>query len=308
MIQVTNLTKRFDGAAALEAISCTIPEHCIYGLVGSNGAGKSTLLRTVCGIYRPDEGEVLVDGQTVYENPRAKERLMLVPDDLYFLHGATPARMEALYEAAFPRFDRLRFRQLIEMLNLPYKKPIQAFSKGMKRLTATALALAAKPQYLLFDETMDGLDPVMRHVVKSIIAEDVAERGTTAVVVSHSLRELEDLCDQLALVHAGGIVLQQDVSNLRTSLFKVQIAFHYPFDQTLFSELSIAHYSQHGSVANVIVCGSREQTEEILRAKAPLLMEVLPLTLEEVFTYEMQARGYDFNTILEGLSHEKNAV
>ncbi len=308
MINVHNLSKRFDGFEALSCVNCVIPDNCIYGLVGSNGAGKSTLLRTICGIYRPDEGEVLLDGERVYENPRAKEQLILVPDELYFLHGATPERMADLYEAVYPRFERSRFIQLINALQLPYKKPIQAFSKGMKRLTATVLALAARPQYVFFDETMDGLDPIMRHVVKSVIAEDIVDRGTTAVVVSHSLRELEDLCDQLALVHAGGLVLQQDVSHLRTSLFKVQIAFDHPFDQSLFSDVSIAHYAQHGSVANLIICGDREQTEQSLRAKAPILMELLPLTLEEVFTYEMQARGYDFNTILEGLSHEKSVV
>ena len=300
MLQVTDLTKRFDKFTALDNISCTIPDGCIYGLVGSNGAGKSTFLRTVCGIYRADSGDVLFDGQSVFENPQAKQHMVLVPDELFFLSGSNPLRMEKLYRAVYPTFDSERYHQLLEQFRLPPKKALSAYSKGMRRLTATALALAVKPKLLFFDETMDGLDPIMRHVVKSIIADDVASRGTSVVVVSHSLRELEDLCDQLALLHQGGIVLERDVTNLKTSVFKIQIAFAEPFDRTKFEGLDIVHYSQQGQVANFIVGGDREQTETFLRAQAPLLLEVLPLTLEEVFTYELQARNYDFQTMIGG--------
>ena len=300
MLQAQHVTKRFDDFVALSDISCTVPDGCIYGLVGSNGAGKSTFLRTVCGIYKADEGVVTFDNQPVFENPAAKAQMVFVPDDLYMLHGATAARMEALYRAAYATFDRERYQELLSLFRLPEKKPLSAFSKGMRRLTATALALSCRPQLILFDETMDGLDPVMRHIVKSVIADDVAARGTSAVVVSHSLRELEDLCDQLALLHQGGIVLEQDIHDLKTSVFKIQIAFSEPFGKQQFEGLHIAHYQQQGAVANLIVSGDRDEVIATLATMNPLLMEVLPLTLEEVFTYELQARNYDFATLVGG--------
>ena len=300
MLQATDLTKRFGKFTALDSVSLTVPDGCIYGLVGSNGAGKSTFLRTVCGIYRADGGEVTFDGQPIYENPEAKRQFVLVPDDLFFLHGATPERMEKLYRSMYPWFDSARYRELLSQFHLPYKKPVQTFSKGMRRLTATALALAVRPKLILFDETMDGLDPIMRHIVKSIIADDVASRGASAVVVSHSLRELEDLCDQLALLHQGGIVMEQDISDLKTSAFKIQIAFAEDFTRAKFEGLHLVHYQQQGKVATMIVTGDRVETDAVLRAMEPLLLEVLPLSLEEVFTYELQARNYDFATLIGG--------
>lgn len=300
MLQATDLTKRFGKFTALNSISLTVPDGCIYGLVGSNGAGKSTFLRTVGGIYRADSGTVTFDGQPIYDNPEAKRQFVLVPDDLFFLHGATPERMERLYASVYPSFDSGRYRELLGQFRLPAQKPVAQFSKGMRRLTATALALASKPKLVLFDETMDGLDPIMRHIVKSIIADDVTSRGASAVVVSHSLRELEDLCDQLALLHQGGIVLERDIGNLKTSAFKIQIAFAEPFERERFEMLNLVHYQQQGKVATLIVTGDRDETEATLRAMEPLLLEVLPLSLEEVFTYELQARNYDFTTLIGG--------
>ncbi len=300
MLQATHLVKRFDNFTALNDISCTVPDGCIYGLVGSNGAGKSTFLRTVCGIYKASEGFVTFDEQPVYDNPAVKAQMVFVPDDLYFIHGATTARMAALYRAAYPTFDEERYQSLLSLFRLPAGKPINTFSKGMRRLTSTALALACQPKLVLFDETMDGLDPVMRHIVKSVIADDVVSRGASAVVVSHSLRELEDLCDQLALLHEGGIVLEQDINDLKTAVFKVQIAFADEFTKERFEGLDIVHYSQLGRVANLIISGDREEMQARLSALSPLLLEVLPLTLEEVFTYELQARNYDFATLLGG--------
>ena len=300
MLQVHELTKRFGHFTALDSLSLTVPDGCIYGLVGSNGAGKSTFLRTVCGIYRADSGEVTFDGAPVYENPAVKRELVLVPDELFFLQGATVERMEKLYRSVYPHFDSKRYHALLEQFRLPSKKPLQAFSKGMRRLTATALALAVKPKLILFDETMDGLDPIMRHIVKSILADDVATRGTSAVVVSHSLRELEDLCDQLALLHQGGIVLERDIGNLKTSAFKIQIAFGDTFDRSRFEGLHIVHYEQQGKVATLIISGDRAETDATLRAMNPILLEMLPLSLEEVFTYELQSRNYDFATLIGG--------
>lgn len=299
MIQTSGLTKRFDDFTALTDITCTIPDGCIYGMVGSNGAGKSTFLRTVTGVYRPDEGQVTVGGQTVYENPAVKATIAYVPDTLYFLGGSSMNRMAKLYRAVYPCFDTERFTKLTAMFGLNPQKPVSTFSKGMKRQAATVLALSARPQYLFFDETFDGLDPVMRNVVKTLICEDVLDRNATAIITSHSLRELEDTCDQLALLHKGGLVLESDVQDLKTSLFKIQVAFTHEFDRENFADLDIRHFQKRGSVANMIVRGDRDQTVARLQQQAPVLLDVLPLSLEEVFTYEMEALGYTAGDVLE---------
>ena len=295
MIEVKALTKRFGDFTALDNVTCNIPEGCIYGMVGSNGAGKSTLLRLISGVYRPDAGAVFVDGQPVYENKAVKARIAFVPDDLFFLGGADMRRMAQLYAAAYPAFDKARFEALTAAFKLDPKKPLSAFSKGMKRQAAIILSLSSRPIYIFFDETFDGLDPIMRTLVKKLIVEDVLDRHATAIITSHSLRELEDTCDQLALLHKGGLVLESDVQNLKTSLFKIQIAFNHEYDRDLFEGLDILHYTRHGSVASFIVRGDREQTVATLQAKLPVLLDVLPLSLEEVFTYEMEALGYIFD-------------
>ena len=299
MINVEKVTKHFDDFTALKEISCTIREGCIYGMVGSNGAGKSTLLRLISGVYRPDGGRITIEGQPVWENPEIKQRMVYVPDDLYFLPGASISRMEALYARAYPQFDHERCRQLVQAFRLDPHKPVAAFSKGMRRQAACILAISCRPQYLFFDETFDGLDPVMRRLVKNLICRDVLERQATAIITSHSLRELEDTCDQLALLHKGGMVFESDIQNLKTSLFKIQIAFAGEYDQSLFDDLDLLHFSKRGSVANMIVRGDREQTVGQLKNLSPILLDVLPLTLEEVFTYEIEALGYSFDDILE---------
>ncbi len=300
MIVAKNLVKRFGDFAALDNISCTIPQGCIYGMVGSNGAGKSTFLRAITGVYRPDEGSVTIDGEPVYENPTKKAEIAYVPDTLYFINGASMERMAKLHAAVHPDFDFDRFRRLTAMFELNPKKSINTFSKGMKRQAATILALSARPRYIFFDETFDGLDPIMRARVKALICEDVIERQSTAIITSHSLRELEDTCDQLALLHKGGLVLESDVQNLKTSLFKVQIAFSHEFDRDTFTDIEMLHFSKRGSVANVIVRGDRERTVAKLQALCPVLLDVLPLSLEEVFTYEMEALGYTAGEVWEG--------
>lgn len=296
MIQAENVTKRFDDFVALRNIQCNIPRGCIYGMVGSNGAGKSTFLRLMAGVYRADEGEILLDGKSVWENPEQKERIAYVPDELYFLSGASMDRMAKMYASLFPRFDKERYRQLTELFRLDPKKSMGTFSKGMKRQAATLLALSARPDYIFFDETFDGLDPVMRNVVKKLICEDVADHEATAIITSHSLRELEDLCDQLALLHKGGLVFERDIGDLKTTLFKVQVAFDTPYGEEKFGGIDILRFTQHGSVSNMIVRGDRAETVAQLSSMCPLLLDVLPLTLEEVFTYEMEALGYVFES------------
>ncbi len=306
MIQAENVTKLFRSAGeprphiALKHLSCTISGGCIYGLVGSNGAGKSTFLRLLSGVYRPDEGSIMVDGDAVWENPTAKNKLFYAPDDLYFLPQTSMTKMANYYKALYAKFNRERFTRLTETFGLDPDANLNTFSKGMRRQAATILALSTMPDYLFFDETFDGLDPVMRRLVKQVIYNDVLDRGTTTIITSHSLRELEDTCDQLALLHRGGIIFESDVQNLKTSLFKVQTAFAEPFGKEKFTAvgIDILSYNQMGSVASFIVRGEPATTEEKLRCMNPLLLDILLLNLEEVFVYEMEALGYAFHEIL----------
>ncbi|MBQ5889419.1 MAG: ABC transporter ATP-binding protein [Clostridia bacterium] len=300
MIGANNVTKKFDNFTALDGISCKIESGCIYGLVGSNGAGKSTFLRVLAGVYRADQGDVTIDGEPIYENPSVKKKIMLVPDDLYFLPGASMLRMKKLYKSVYPDFDDKRFSELSECFGLDVKKNLNTFSKGMRRQAATVLALSARPEYIFFDETFDGLDPIMRNVVKRLICEDILDRKATAIITSHSLRELEDTCDQLSLLHKGGLVFESDIQNLKTSLFKVQIAFDKEYDKSKFTGMDILKFTKRGSVSNIIVRGDRDLTVAALSSMKPTLLDVLPLSLEEVFTYEMEALGYKFSDILEG--------
>lgn len=299
MITVSNLTKRFGDFYALNRLNCKIPEGCIYGLVGSNGAGKSTLLRLISGIYRPDGGSVAIDGQSVFDNPDVKNRLIFVPDELFFLPRSNMKRMAELYANLYERFSLEKFERLTRLFSLNPNQNIATFSKGMKRQAATILALCCNADYILFDETFDGLDPVMRNLVKTLLYDDVLERKATAVITSHSLRELEDTCDQLALLHKGGIIFESDIGNLKTSLFKVQVAFSEDYDKTKFDGISVLSYTKHGSVASLIVRGDREQTEAKIMAMQPILFEILPLSLEEVFVFEMDALGYAFSEVLK---------
>ncbi len=295
MIEINNITKSFDDFTALNNVTCRINDGCIYGMVGSNGAGKSTFLRVLTGIYKADNGEVLYDGANVYDNPAVKEQLVFVADELFFLPGASMKKMAEYYSTIYEAFDNKRFEHLTKEFKLDPKKAISSFSKGMKRQAAIILALSAKPKYLFFDETFDGLDPVMRLLVKKLICKDVADYNATAIITSHSLRELEDICDHLALLHKGGLVLDSDIINLKTSQFKVQIGFGDVFDKERFNGLDITRYQQEGSIANMIINGDHDETLRLLQDMNPLILDVLPLTLEEIFTYEMESLGYEFD-------------
>ena len=294
MIKARKLTKRFGEVEALVNLNCNIPQGCIYGLVGANGSGKSTFLRLCNGIYQPDEGNISINGGEVFDNPSVKEHCVFVPDDLYFLPQSNLNRMMQLYESMYPLFSKARYKELCAAFKLSATRPLNTFSKGMHRQAATILALSAMTDYVFFDETFDGLDPVMRNLVKGMLYDDVLERGCTAVVTSHSLRELEDTCDQLSLLYDGGIVFESDVQNLKTTLFKVQVAFSQEYDRAMFDELDILAFNKQGSVSNLIIRGDSAKCKAIIAAKDPLILEILPLTLEEVFLYEMEALGYSF--------------
>ena len=298
MIKCTDVIKTFDGFNALYHLNCTIPDGSVYGMVGSNGAGKSTLLRLLTGIYKADTGSIEYDGQPIYENTVLKDNIVFVPDELFFLPQSNMERMAKLYESNYSRFDMKKFMDYAKAFGLNIKANINTFSKGMKRQAATILALACNTKYVFLDETFDGLDPVIRNLVKKLIYAEVEERGATVIITSHSLRELEDTCDQLALLHKGGIVFESDIQNLKTSLFKVQVAFKEQYDKSKFENVNMLNYSQRGSVANIIVKGDREETTALFETMSPVLYEILPLSLEEVFVYEMEALGYSFDEVL----------
>lgn len=298
MIEAINLTKKFDDFTALNDLNCKIPKGVIYGLVGSNGAGKSTFLRLITGIYKPDKGSITLDGAAIFENYEVKNKMVFVPDELYFLPQATMNRMAELYSAVYKNFNFERFKNLTQAFNLNPKKNVNTFSKGMKRQAAIILALSTMPEYIFFDETFDGLDPFMRNLVKRVVYSDICERNTTAVLTSHSLLELEDTCDQLALLHNGGILFESDIQDLKTSLFKIQIAFDHEFNKQSFNDIEILNYTQKGSVANLIVRGEKDEITQKIRKMSPILLDILPLSLEEVFIYEMESVGYVAKDIL----------
>ncbi len=299
MITADNVTMKFGDFAALKSLNCRIPNGCIYGMVGSNGAGKSTLLRLISGIYKPQTGIIKIDDEPVFDSPEVKNKLVFVPDELYFLPRASLERMAKMYSSIYRNFSYDRFNELVSTFKLNPKANIGTFSKGMKRQAATILALSCKADYILFDETFDGLDPVMRNLVKNLLYDDVMERNATAVITSHSLRELEDTCDQLSLLHKGGIIFESDITNLKTSLFKVQVAFKEEYDKSKFESIDMLSFTKHGSVSSIIVRGDREETTAKITAMDPLLYEILPLSLEEVFVYEMDALGYAFSDVLK---------
>lgn len=301
MIKTEGLTKVFDTYTALDDVTCSIPNGCICGIVGSNGAGKSTLLRLITGIYKPDKGSVSIDDIMPFDNPDIKANIAYVPDDLYFTPGATIKKMATLYKSVYKNFDDERCKALAESFNLDMNRPITTFSKGMKRQAATLLALSTKAEYLLFDETFDGFDPIVRNYVKSIICEDVMDRKSTAIITSHSLRELEDICDKLALLHKGGLILQNDVENLKTSHFKAQLAFTFDYDESLFEGLEYKRFSKSGSVCSMIIKGNEEETKNFFKKLNPVICDILPLTLEEIFAYEMETLAYNFDISLEGM-------
>ena len=293
MIELKNVSKEFDGSRVLNGISLKLNEGSVYGIVGANGAGKSTMLRVIAGIYEKTDGEVKLDGKNIYNNHAAKKNIVFVPDDLYFLPQADLNRMEEFYAALYESFDRERFDYLAQAFGLSRKKKIASFSKGMKRQAASILALSTRAKYVFLDETFDGLDPVMRNLLKKEIYADVADNNSCVVITSHSLRELEDTCDRLALLYQGGLVFESDVDELQTKLVKVQVAFaDSDFDSEKFDGIHYLDYEKHGSVAKLIVRGERDAVRSRFQRLEPLILDVLPLSLEEIFIYELSARGY----------------
>ena len=299
MIKVNNVVKTFDGFRALDGLTMAVEKGSIYGLVGPNGAGKSTILRHITGIYRPDSGTILVDGQPVYENPEAKVKINAIPDELYYFNSASTRDMMKFYRGIYPKFDDKRYQALKDAFpEVDEKSPIRRLSKGMQKQSAFWLALCCRPDYLLLDEPVDGLDPVMRRQVWSLLMGDVAQRGTTVLVSSHNLRELEDVCDHVGILSHGKVLLERSLNDLQDNVVKLQIAFESPKLPELPEDLNVLHTTQIGRVYTLIVRGNPAAIKSRMAAYSPILMEALPLSLEEIFIYELGGEDYAVRDIV----------
>ena len=299
MIEAKAVSKSFDGFLALNDLDMTVPKGSIYGLVGPNGAGKSTILRHLCGVYRPDSGVITIEGQPVYENPAIKERMVVIPDDVYYYGSASVREMMKFYRGMYPTFSMERFEQLTEAFpEVDAKRPIRRMSKGMQKQAAFWLAMSCCPDYLLLDEPVDGLDPVMRRQVWSLLMGDVAERGTTVLVSSHNLRELEDVCDHVGILSHGQVVIERSLSQLQGTTVKLQVAFPDGVQPGLPQGMEVLHQSQLGRVYTYIVRGRAEDVQQQVEAIRPLFVEALPLSLEEIFIYEMGGNDYAVRDIV----------
>lgn len=298
MIEAKNLTKRFDNIVAVDHVNATIRDGSVFGLIGTNGAGKSTFLRMASGILKPDEGTIQIDGEDVFENPKVKSRFYYISDEQYFFPNATPKEMIIYNKAVYSSFDEGRCFKLLESFNLDPKRKISTFSKGMKKQLSVILGICANTDYIFCDETFDGLDPVMRQAVKSLFANDMAERNLTPIIASHNLRELEDICDHVGLLHKGGILLSKDLDDMKLNIHKVQCVLKPGMKAEDLRELDKVKVEYRGSLATMTVRGSREEIEALMISYEPLFFEMIPLSLEEIFISETEVAGYDIKKLI----------
>ena len=292
MLEMRNLTKTFGTFRALDDLSMTIPQGAVYGLVGPNGAGKSTAIRHLTGVYRPDSGTVTLEGLPVYENPAIKERICSIPDDIFYFPSATLEDMRKFYKGIYPKFDDALFDRLYEVFQLPKKSPSRRFSKGMQKQAAFHLSICTRPDVLILDEPVDGLDPVMRRQVWSLILSDVAQRETTVLISSHNLRELEDICDHVGIMDNGKMLLERSLADMQGNTVKLQIVGDAP------EGLNILHESVSGRLRTLVVRGSAQEVTARVHAANPAYFDVLPLSLEEIFIYELGGVNYEVKNIV----------
>ena len=298
MIKAENLTKRFYDTVAVDHIHAEIHNGSVFGLIGTNGAGKSTFLRMAAGILKPDEGSVTVDDETVFENTKVKARCFYIPDEPYFLSNGTAEDMKVFYQGIYPKFDAARFDKLLKNFELESRRKVQTFSKGMKKQLAVLLGICAGTDYLFCDETFDGLDPVMRQTVKSLFANDIEERNLTPVIASHNLRELEDICDHVGLLHKGGILLSRDLDEMKMNLHKVQCVLKEGMQPEHITGLDILKTERRGKLLTLTVRGSLNQVEFVMQQADPVFYETIPLSLEEIFISETEVVGYDVKKLI----------
>jgi ABC-2 type transport system ATP-binding protein len=292
MLEMKHVTKCFDGFKALDDLNLTVPKGSIYGLVGPNGAGKSTAIRILTGVYRPTEGEVSMEGMAIYENPMTKQRIGYIPDDIFYFPSATLEDMRKYYRGMYPKFDDALFERLYEVFQLPKKGQIRRFSKGMQKQAAFHLAICCRPDVLILDEPVDGLDPVMRRQVWSLILSDVAQHETTVLISSHNLRELEDICDHVGIMDHGKMLLERSLADMQGNIVKLQIVGDIP------ENLEVLHESASGRLQTIIVRGKAADVEAAVQVMNPTYYDILPLSLEEIFIYELGGVNYEVKNIV----------
>lgn len=299
MITATHICKRFGNVEAVKDVSVTIKKGEVFGLIGTNGAGKSTFLRMVCGVLKPDSGDILIDERPVFENPAAKSDIFYISDDQYYLTNANPMEMMHFYNDFYPNFDTERFKNLLEKFQLDKKRKINTFSKGMKKQLSVLLGVCANTKYLLCDETFDGLDPVMRQAVKSIFAGELTNRDFTPIIASHNLRELEDICDCVGILHQGGVLMQKDLEEMKLNIHTIQCVFQNPENEKqLMQTLDIVKAEKRGTLNIITVRGKKDEILAAVNAFTPIFAEVLPLSLEEIFISETEVVGYDIKKLI----------
>ena len=292
MLELKNVSKSFGKFKALDNLTMTIPQGSVYGLVGPNGAGKTTAIRHITGVYRPDTGEITMEGLPIYENPQVKQAIGYIPDEIFYFSSATLKDMAKFYRGLYPRFDMPLFQRLSEVFQLPMSSPIRRFSKGMQKQAAFQLTLSIRPDVLVLDEPVDGLDPVMRRQVMSLILAEVAERNTTVLISSHNLRELEDVCDHVGIMNHGKMLLERSLADMQGNTVKLQMVGDVP------EGLEILHQSSTGRLQTLVVRGNAREVEAQVEASEPMFYDILPLSLEEIFIYELGGVNHEINSII----------
>lgn len=298
MIFINNVRKSFGDIKAIDQVSLNITDKTVFGLLGTNGAGKSTLLRMMAGIWKPDEGSIVVDTETVWDNPKAKEKFFYISDEQYFFPNASPDDMASFYKAQYHTFEEGKYQNYMEQFGLDRKRKIQTFSKGMKKQLSILLGLSANVKYLFCDETFDGLDPVMRQAVKSIFSNEMEARDFTPVIASHNLRELEDICDSIGLLHQGGVLLSRDLVDLKCNIHKIQCVLDEHTTAPFNDLFDIVSFRQYGRLVTIIVRGEKDLILGQFDSLHPVYLEALPLSLEEIFISETEGVGYDIKNLI----------
>lgn len=298
MIEIKNVSKSFGNIKAVDNISLTIKDNLVMGLLGTNGAGKSTLLRMVAGVLKADEGEIYVDGEAIWNNPKAKSLFFYISDDQYYFPNSTPREYADFYKTYFPKFNTERFQELLNSIGLPLDRKIRTFSKGMKKQLSIIIGICSETPYLFCDETFDGLDPVMRQAIKSLFMQEMDKRRFTPVILSHNLRELEDISDHIGLLHKGGVLLSQDLEDLKCNITKIQCVIPEEMDELIKNTLLITKMQRHGKLLTMTVRGESDKVVNWLNELNPVYCEAVPLTLEEIFISETEVVGYDIKSLI----------
>ena len=297
-MKISNLRKKFEGIEVVKGVNIEVKKGSIYGLLGSNGAGKTTLLKIAAGIYKQDSGDISIDGETIFENVNLKQKVIFIPDFLCFFPHTTLKQMALFYKTMYPTWNENRFLKLAEVFPIDINKKIERMSKGMKRQAAFWLSMSAMPEILILDEPIDGLDAVMRQKIKNLIVQDVAQREMTVIISSHNLREVEDLCDQIGILHNGEIIIEKDLDDLKSDVHKIQVAFKSKAPVGFLSNFDILYKEERGSVQLYIVRGKEDEIVSHIQWNQPVIFDLLPLTLEEIFIYEMRDVGYAIENII----------